>query len=104
MGLKLIYVILIVIGLALARWLIVDVISAVKRALGPSEGSDAARNSGERQGPETAQAEAGRLVRDPVSGTYIDERIAVKADIDGETIYFESRENRDAYLKKSRSG
>ncbi len=104
MGLKLIYVILIVIALALARWLIVDVISAVKRALGPSEGSDAASNSGGRQAPETPQAESGRLVRDPVSGTYIDERLAVKADIDGETVYFESRENRDAYVKKSRAG
>ncbi len=104
MGLKLIYVILIVIALALARWLIVDVISAVKRAIGPSEGSDAASNSGGRQAPETSQAESGRLVRDPVSGTYIDERLAVKADVDGETIYFESRENRDTYLKKSGTG
>ena len=104
LGLKLIYIILIVIGLALARWLIVDVIGAVKRAVGPSKDSDSAGKSGGRPAPETSQAKPGRLVRDPVSGTYIDVRLAVKADIGGETLYFESRENRDSYLKKTRSG
>ena len=95
-------IILIFIGilLALARWLIVDVISAVKRATGSD--SDKSRRSGDPKASEASQA--GRLVRDPVSGTYIDERMAVKADIDGETFYFESRDNRDAYLKKSRAG
>ena len=98
-------IILIFIGilLALARWLIVDVINAVKRVMGSSQENDAARTSRGGQASETP-AEAGRLVRDPVSGTYIDERLAVKAEIDGETFYFESRENRDAYLKKSRAG
>ena len=43
------------------------------------------------------------MVRDPESGTYIDEKLAIKEVVNGETLYFESRETRDAYLKKVRS-
>jgi YHS domain-containing protein len=98
-------IILILIGIALAvvRWLVSDVIRSVKRAVGqPKNG----RESGARASREPAAGSqpAGHLVRDPVSGTYIDERLAIKQVIDGETFYFESRENRDAYLKQQRSG
>ncbi len=91
---NLLILILVVTALALIRWLVRDVARAVMGAL---KGSD---TSGQKTASGAGQTEANRLVKDPLSGTYIDERIAVKDIIDGETVFFESTENRDTYRRQ----
>lgn len=95
---------LIIIALAMLRRLVVDVIGAVRNALGsPGSGGDGPSPGGARTHTH-AETHTGHMVRDPISGTYIDERIAVKETVDGKTVFFESKENRDAYLRQARSG
>ena len=94
-------VILTVIALALVRWLITDVVKAVKKAVSSSPRT---RSDGSDQATEGKEAKTGRLVKDPVSGTYIDENVAVREEIDGEMFFFESRRNRDEYIKRARAG
>ena len=90
-----------IIALALARWLITDVVKAVKKAVSSSSRE---RSDGGDQATDGKDAKTGRLVKDPVSGTYIDENVAVREEIDGEMFFFESRRNRDEYLKRARAG
>lgn len=94
--------ILILIGIALAvvRWLVTDVVRAVKKAVGPND--DGGRSAQTRTG--SAGAKSGHLVRDPVSGTYVDEQVAIQAEINGQTFFFESHRNRDEYVKRARAG
>ena len=94
---NLLILILVVAALALLRWLVRDVARAVMGVLrGGGSGDQAATGSG--------KTATNRLVKDPLSGTYIDERFAVKDVIDGENVFFESKENRDAYRRQRRSG
>lgn len=95
--------ILILIGIALAvvRWLVTDVVQAVKKSVG-STNDDEGRSAGARRG--SGHAKSGHLVRDPVSGTYIDEKVAIQAEVNGQTFFFESRSNRDEYVKRARAG
>ena len=84
-------------ALVLLRWLVRDTARAVLGALkrgGP----------GNRAADASGQAASSRLVKDPLSGTYLDERLAVKDVIDGKNVFFESKENRDAYRRQHRSG
>ena len=95
-------IILILIGIALAvvRWLVTDVVRAVKKAVAPSrEPADESADSGG-----SADGKTGHLVRDPISGTYIDEQVAVQEEIDGQMFFFESSQNRDEYVKRARAG
>ena len=92
---NLLILILVVAALALLRWLVRDVARAVMGVL---------RGAGSEQKAAAGQSEANPLVKDPLSGTYIDERIAIKDVIDGETIFFESKENRDTYRRQRSSG
>jgi YHS domain-containing protein len=84
--------ILIVIAIGLARLLVGDVIKAVSKTMKAPPPAD----------PQTA-SKAGRLVKDPETGNYIDERTALKAEVKGATYYFESAASRDAFLRKQRS-
>lgn len=95
--------ILILIGIALAvvRWLVTDVVRAVKKAAGPN--GEEGRSAGARKGS-GGGAKSGHLVRDPLSGTYIDEQVAIQAEINGQTFFFESHSNRDEYVKRARTG
>lgn len=86
--------VLIVIAIGLARLLVGDVIKAVSKTMKAPPGTPADPPAG---------AAAGRLVKDPQTGSYIDERTAVKADVKGTTYYFESAASRDAFLGKQRS-
>ena len=88
------------IALAVVRWLVTDVARAVKKAVG-SDDNDSRRSAGSRGEP--PQAKGGHLVRDPVSGTYIDEQVAIQAEINGQTFFFESNSNRDEYVKRARA-
>jgi YHS domain-containing protein len=89
-----IILILIVIAIGLARMLVGDVIKAVSRTMKARPDASA--------GPHSASA-AGRLVKDPETGSYIDERTAIKADVRGTTYFFESTASRDAFLRKQHS-
>lgn len=94
---------LIVIALALLRGLVSDVVKAVKKSVAsPEGGAKSARGSA--GSPDPQDAKTGRLVKDPVSGTYIDEQVAVQEEIDGQMFFFESSKNRDEYVKRARSG
>ena len=86
--------ILIVIALGVLRMLVGDVIKAVSKTMKAPPDSPTEPTSG---------STAGRLVKDPQTGNYIDERSAVKADVSGTTYYFESTASRDAYLRRQRS-
>ena len=98
---NLLLIILTIIALALVRWLITDVVKAVKKALSSSS-SESTDGGGETT--DGKEAKTGRLVKDPVSGTYVDENVAVREEIDGEMFFFESRRNRDEYIKRARAG
>ncbi len=99
---NLVILVLVIIAMAMLRRLVVDVVGAVKGAL-KSPGSDGAspRAGGEKTGTGTR---TGHMVRDPISGAYIDEQYAVKETVNGKTFFFESKENRDTYLRQARSG
>ena len=86
--------ILIVIALGVLRMLVGDVIKAVSKTMKAPPDAPTEPTSG---------STAGRLVKDPQTGNYIDERSAVKADVSGTTYYFESAASRDAYLRRQRS-
>lgn len=95
---RIIFILLIVtVALALARLLVKDVVRAVTKALGSND-SEAARS-----GEASSGGKVGHFVRDPESGAYIDEQTALRAEIDGETHFFESVKTRDAYLHRKSS-
>ncbi len=103
---NLLILIFIMIGLALVRWLVRDISRAVFKTLGLSRDEDGQGARGDAKAPAAGSSggPANRLVRDPVSGTYIDERSAFKEIIDGKPFFFESKENRDTYLKNRHTG
>lgn len=84
-----------VIGLAVLRNLIREVSRLVVRAMGsaPASGRAAGSNSKEQV------RRGGQLVRDPNTGTYVDPAHAVRAEIEGTELFFESEASRDAYLR-----
>ncbi len=92
-----ILLLLTVVALAILRMLVNDVGRAVSKAF---KGGDSKRAGG--SGSEEAPRSAGRLVRDPQTGAYVDEASAIKQRIGEETFYFESAESRDAYLRAQR--
>ena len=90
---NLLILVVVTVALALMRWLIKDVARAVIGALKKGNPLDSSfEASGSKQ--------SNRLVKDPFSNTYIDERFAIKDTIDGESLFFESKENRDAYRQR----
>jgi YHS domain-containing protein len=95
---------LVIIAMAMLRRLVVDVIGAVRNALGSPGSAGDGQSARGAQAHSGAETHTGHMVRDPISGTYIDERIALKETVNGKTVYFESRENRDSYLRQARSG
>ncbi len=93
---------LIVVGLAIVRSLVNDVIQAVRGSLDSGDKDAPSVASEKEKARAKAAMSTGRLVKDPVSGVYIDERIAVTEVLDGETYFFETRKNRDEYVKGRR--
>lgn len=94
---NLLILILVMAALALLRWLVKDIARAVMNAL---KGPDSRRSSSESTGGKDSK----RLVKDPVSGRYIDEQFAVKDTIEGNDVFFENEANRDTYRKQRSSG
>jgi YHS domain-containing protein len=86
---------LIVVAIALLRMLVGDVIKAVSKTMN-------APSNEPPPGP-TGGSSTGRLVKDPETGHYIDERTALKVDVKGKTYFFESAASRDAFFRKQRS-
>lgn len=94
---KIIWIIGIVIALMVVKSIVSQIIGAVTKGLRTESRGAGARAKAQSGQPERA---SGHLVRDPVSGVYIDEQIAVKEIINGKPMYFESKANRDSYLKQ----
>jgi YHS domain-containing protein len=94
---NLIILVLVVAALMVFKSIVSQIIGAVTKSLRAESRGEEARTKGQAGQAERA---AGHLVRDPVSGVYIDEQIAVKEIINGKPMYFESKANRDAYVKQ----
>jgi hypothetical protein len=95
-----ILLVLTVVALAILRMLVNDVTRAATKAFSAGDGKKQAAQSGEESaGPRSA----GRLVRDPHTGAYVDEASAVKERIGEQLFFFESAESRDAYLRERRA-
>ena len=93
-----ILLLLTVVALAILRMLVNDVGRAVSKAFkGGGSGKQAAGAGGEDE-----PRSAGRLVRDPQTGAYVDESSALKQKVGDQIFYFESAESRDAYLRAHR--
>jgi YHS domain-containing protein len=93
------FILALALGLSVLMRLVISIARSVQGLLGltnPSgEGRKAPRRAGEA-------APSGHFVRDPESGTYIDQNLAIKTVIDGQTYFFESEQTRDAFLRKAR--
>jgi YHS domain-containing protein len=88
-------------GLSILMRLVISIARNVQAFLGLSNDSG---KGGRRAAPKADEAKpSGHFVRDPETGTYIDQNLAVKTVIDGQTYYFESEKTRDAFLRKARS-
>lgn len=94
------YILALALGLSLLMRLVISIARSVQGLLGltnqPAEGG---RRNSTRAGE---AAPAGHFVRDPESGTYIDQNLAIKTVIDGQTYFFESEQTRDAFMRKAR--
>jgi YHS domain-containing protein len=97
----LLLILAVALGLSILMRLLISIARNVQGLLGltsdPGKGSRQAASGAKEASP------SGHFVRDPESGTYIDQNLAVKTVINGETHYFESEQTRDAFLKKSRA-
>jgi YHS domain-containing protein len=94
---NLIILVLVVTALMVVKSIVSQIIGAVTKGLRADSRGGSAQSKG--QGAQTQRA-SGHLVRDPVSGVFIDEQLAVKETVNGKPMYFESKANRDAYMKQ----
>lgn len=83
--------VLIVIALAMLRMLVGDVSRAVSKAW---------KGGPKKVDTDPEPESKGRLVRDPETGAYVDEKTAVRLEQDGKILFFESETSRDEFLKK----
>lgn len=88
--------ILVIIAVAMVRMLLGDVIKAVSKSM-------ASTPEEQNSGPKSSDSTPGRLVKDPETGSYIDERTAVRAEIKGKAYFFESTTSRDAFIRRNRA-
>ncbi len=92
------FVLALALGLSLLLRLVISIARSVQALLGLKN------PSGARGRPATGEATpSGHFVRDPESGTYIDQNLAIKTVIDGQTYFFESEQTRDAFLRKAQA-
>jgi YHS domain-containing protein len=95
------FVLALALGLSLLMRLVISIARSVQALLGLSNSpGGAGRAPSGRAGEATP---SGHFVRDPESGTYIDQNLAIKTVIDGQTYFFESEQTRDAYLRKAQA-
>ena len=95
------FVLALALGLSLLMRLVISIARSVQALLGltnPSVGGGQAAS-----GRAAEPAPSGHFVRDPESGTYIDQNLAIKTVIDGQTYFFESEQTRDAFLRKAQA-
>jgi hypothetical protein len=92
------FIVALALGLSILMRLVVSIARSVQGLFGVNSGSSRPAAGNSRQA-----TPSGHFVRDPESGTYIDQNLAVKAVIDGETHYFESEQTRDAFLRRKQS-
>jgi YHS domain-containing protein len=94
------FILALALGLSVLMRLVISIARNVQSLMGISNDSG---KRGRRAAKSGEAAPSGHFVRDPESGTYVDQNLAVKSVIDGETYYFESEQTRDAFLKKART-
>jgi len=94
---NLIILVLVVTALMVVKSIVSQIIGAVTKGLRAESRGESAPGKGQ---PADGRRASGHLVRDPVSGVYIDEQLAVKETINGKPMFFESKANRDAYLRQ----
>jgi YHS domain-containing protein len=94
------FILALALGLSVLMRVVISIARSVQGLLGLSNPS----GEGGRRAPKRAEeaAPSGHFVRDPESGTYVDQNLAIKTVIDGQTYFFESEQTRDAFLRKAR--
>lgn len=93
-----ILLLLTVVALAILRMLVSDVTRAASKAFRSRAGAKQA-GGGDSAEPRSA----GRLVRDPHTGAYVDEASALRHRVGEKTYFFESTESRDAFLRERKA-
>jgi YHS domain-containing protein len=94
------FILALALGLSVLMRLVISIARSVQGLLGLTNPSgEGGRRASKRAGE---AAPSGHFVRDPESGTYIDQNLAIKTVIDGQTYFFESEQTRDAFLRKAR--
>jgi YHS domain-containing protein len=94
------YVLGLALGLSILMRVLISIARSVQAMLGLTKPpGDGARGASARAGEARP---SGHFVRDPESGTYVDQNLAIKTVIDGQTYFFESEQTRDAFLHKAR--
>jgi YHS domain-containing protein len=93
------FILALALGLSVLMRLVISIARSVQSLLGLTNQPGGGRRASTRAG-ETVPS--GHFVRDPESGTYVDQNLAIKTVIDGQTYFFESEQTRDAFLRKAR--
>jgi YHS domain-containing protein len=92
------YILALALGLSLLMRVVISIARSVQSLLGlTNQASEGARRARGREA-----APSGHFVRDPESGTYVDQNLAIKTVIDGQTYFFESEQTRDAFMRRAR--
>jgi YHS domain-containing protein len=91
------FILVLALGLSILLRLVVSIVRSVQGLLGLNQSAE-----GRRASKPAGKVPSGHFVRDPESGTYIDQNLAIKTVIDGQTYFFESEQTRDAFLRKAR--
>ena len=94
------FVLALALGLSILMRLVISIARNVQGFLGLKNPPGKGGGRASTRAGETAPS--GHFVRDPESGTYIDQSLAIKTVIDGQTYFFESEQTRDAFLRKAR--
>jgi YHS domain-containing protein len=95
------FILALALGLSLLMRLVISIARSVQALLGLTNPSGGGGRTAAGRAAEAAPS--GHFVRDPESGTYIDQNLAIKTVIEGETYFFESEQTRDAFLRKAQA-
>lgn len=86
-------------GLSILMRVVISIARSVQTLMGLGNSPESGGGSKSTRSGDAAPS--GHFVRDPETGTYIDQNLAIKAVIDGKTYFFESEQTRDAFLRKA---
>ena len=95
---NLFFILVLALGLSILMKLVISIARNVQSLLGIANNPT---KDGRREATRGQSAPSGHFVRDPQSGTYVDQNLAIKTVVDGKTYYFESEKTRDEFLRKA---